>query len=220
MVCANMAVTHKRDQLIEATLSHVPFDGWTRTALYLAADDIGMSRKEAELAFPGGQVDLILYAHGLFDRRMEEKFQEADFVNLRIRDKVSEGIKIRLMIGHKHRDAMRKAMSVLALPQNIPLGTKALFSTVDKIWYAAGDTATDWNYYSKRSLLAGVYSSTLLYWLNDKSDNFEASWAFLDRRIANVMQIPKLKAKANDVFKAALNLPFFKHRTGRDFRVK
>jgi ubiquinone biosynthesis protein COQ9 len=88
-----------------------------------------------------------------------------------------------------HREAVRRALSYLALPQNAALGAKCLYRTVDAIWYAAGDTATDYNFYTKRLLLAGVYSSTVLFWLNDKSEGYAETWAFLDRRIAEVVKL-------------------------------
>jgi ubiquinone biosynthesis protein COQ9 len=98
---------------------------------------------------------------------------------------------VRLELLQPHREAVRRGIAFLALPANVALGTRLLYRTVDAIWYAAGDTATDYNFYTKRALLAGVYASTLLYWLDDASDGYADTWAFLDRRIADAMRIPQ-----------------------------
>ena len=97
----------------------------------------------------------------------------------------------------------RRALALLALPLNAPLGLKLLYRTVDAMWYAAGDTSADFNFYTKRATLAGVYSSTLLFWLNDRSPGDEATWAFLGRRIDNVMSFEKLKGQFTSRARAA-----------------
>src|SRR5881392_4319354 len=93
------------------------------------------------------------------------------------------------------RTRERRAAAFLTLPQNAPTAMTLLYRTVDRMWYAAGDTSTDFNFYTKRAILAGVYSSTLLYWLNDRSEGGEATWAFLDRRINDVMKFEELKSR-------------------------
>ncbi|HWA50980.1 MAG TPA: COQ9 family protein, partial [Dongiaceae bacterium] len=97
------------------------------------------------------------------------------------------------------REAIKSACSFLAMPQNAALALKLLYRTVDAMWYAAGDTATDFNFYTKRALLAGVYSSTVLYWLNDRSADCADTWAFLDRRIEEVMQVPKILGRISSL---------------------
>lgn len=191
-----------RDRLIEAALLHIPFDGWGKTALHMAADDIGVSRAEADGAFPSGGRDMIAWHSMLADRRMIEALNEMDLPSMKIRARISTAVRLRFEQNTAHREAIRKGLAFLALPGNAPLSLKLLHRTVDEIWHAAGDTATDWNYYSKRMLLGGVYSSTLLCWLNDTSEGFEETWAFLDRRISDVMKIPALKAKVGKVFDA------------------
>src|SRR4029077_14179482 len=96
------------------------------------------------------------------------------------------------------REAARRALALLALPLNAGLGLKLLYRTVDAMWYAAGDTSADFNFYTKRAILAGVYSSTLLYWLNDRAEGSEATWSFLDRRIDDVMKFEKFKDRVRN----------------------
>jgi ubiquinone biosynthesis protein COQ9 len=114
---------------------------------------------------------------------------------LKIRDRIKSAVRLRLERHAGPREAARRALSTLSMPLNAGLALKLLYKTVDAMWYAAGDTSTDFNFYTKRATLAGVYSSTLLYWLNDRSPGAEATWAFLDRRIDDVMKFEKLKGQ-------------------------
>lgn len=213
-------ISEKRDEIINAMLPHVAFDGWSRTCLHMAADDLGISKKEAERIFPGSSVDFITYWNDKTDREMDVALSDMDLSSMKIRERISTSVKTRLMLNVEHRDAIRKGMSVMAMPQNALHSMKSLAHTVDTMWYAAGDNATDWNYYSKRMLLVGVYSSTLLYWLNDTSDDFKASWEFLDRRIGDVMKVPKLKAKITDIASKLSGFPTLRKRAMGRFKVK
>jgi ubiquinone biosynthesis protein COQ9 len=113
---------------------------------------------------------------------------------MKVREKVAAAVMIRLEQNAADREAIRRGLSLLSLPQNAPLAARLLYRTVDAIWYACGDTATDYNYYTKRGLLAGVYAATLLYWLDDASEDFADTRGFLDRRIAGIMKIPQAQA--------------------------
>ena len=107
----------------------------------------------------------------------------------RLRDRIALAVRLRLEANAQHREAIRRGLAYLALPQNAPVGAKCLYRTVDAIWYAAGDMSTDFSFYTKRALLAGVYSATVLYWLNDASEGFTRTWAFLDRRLDEVLRV-------------------------------
>lgn len=200
-----------RDRLIDAALPHIPFDGWGRQAAIEAAQDLGLDTNAALRAFPGGARDMIRWHLQRADRQMLEALEDLNLPEMRVRDRVATAIRVRLEIFAGDRDAIRKALSFLAMPQNAGLAAQSLYRTVDDIWFAAGDTATDWNFYTKRGLLAGVYSSTLLFWLNDKSEGFEDTWAFLDRRISDVMKVPKLTSQLSKAFS-------FLPRRGKAFR--
>ncbi len=207
----------QRAALLKATLSHVPFDGWTRTAFLAGARDAGIEPALADNAFPGGMAELLEFYHRQADIEMVRALEaHPDLAASKTREKVALAIRLRLEANASHREAIRQALSFLALPTNAPLGAKCLYRTVDAIWYAAGDKATDFSFYSKRGLLAGVYSATVLYWLNDKSDGFAETWTFLDRRIADVMKIYELRARL-DRFVDQLPDPFrlFRKPAGR-----
>jgi len=184
-----------RRKLLEAALSHVPFDGWSRASLRKAAADIGAGEGEAGLAYPGGAQDLVGYFITDADAKMVETLGKLDMSEMRVRDRIRAAVKARIEAVGEVREAERKAVVFVAMPLNAAFGLKFLAKTVDAMWRAVGDSSTDFAYYSKRAILAGVYSATLLYWLSDESEGFEGTWAFLDRRIDEVMRFEKTKAR-------------------------
>jgi ubiquinone biosynthesis protein COQ9 len=182
-----------RDSLADAVLAEAAFEGWSRTALSAASAKLDLPAGEADRLFPGGPVQVLTYVSERADQRTVEDMEKEGVADLKIRDRIKAAVRIRLERHAGEREAARRALALLALPLNAGLGLKLLYKTVDAMWYAAGDTSTDFNFYTKRATLAGVYSSTLLYWLNDRSEGSEATWSFLDRRIDDVMKIEDLK---------------------------
>lgn len=199
--------TKTRDRILDAALRHVPFDGWTDKALLLGAKDAGYAPSMVLDVFPGGVPDALDYAARRADREMLEALEAMDLASLRVRDRIAAAIRARLELSAPHREAIQRALAVLALPQNLPLAARSLWRTVDAIWYAAGDAATDFNFYTKRGLLAGVYSATLVYWLNDHSPESADSWSFLDRRLDEVLSVPRTLGALRKRFEA-LPSPF------------
>jgi ubiquinone biosynthesis protein COQ9 len=184
-----MDIDTARAKLLEAILSHVVFDGWTHTALRAAAADVGIDEMQARNAFPGGPSDLVEAFSADVDRRMLEELESRDLAKMRVRDRITTGVRVRLELLAPHREAVGRGLSFLALPIHAPLAAKCLYRSVDAIWRAAGDNSTDYNFYTKRLLLSGVYSSTVLFWLNDRSADRAETWAFLDRRIENALRL-------------------------------
>ncbi len=180
-----------REKLIDAALAHVPFDGWGDKAVAAAAKDLDIDAALARNAFPGGAIEMVEYHSRLGDRRMVADFEQADKTGLKLREKVALAVRLRLTANAPHREAIRRALTILALPVHAPLAARLLYRTVDAVWYGLGDKSTDYNFYTKRMLLAGVYSTTVLFWINDKSEGQADTWGFLDRRIAQVMLIPQ-----------------------------
>ncbi|MBO6804873.1 MAG: COQ9 family protein, partial [Thalassospira sp.] len=185
----------QREALVEAALEHVPFDGWTKQALHAGAEDLDLAPGEVDRLLPNGIRQAIVTYVEMTDRKMIAALDEKGLENLKIRDRIATAVKTRLELVEGQKDTVRAALAFMTLPQNAALGLKLTHGTVDAMWVAAGDTSTDHNWYTKRMLLAGVYGSTLAYWLDDTSEGHADSWAFLDRRIGNVMQIPKITAK-------------------------
>lgn len=179
----------EREALLWAALPHVAFDGWTRKALSSGAEDAGLAPAVVLKAFPGGPMEALEAFSDGIDRRLLAALGERDLSEMRVRDRIALGVRLRLEMLEPHEEAVRRGLGVLALPSNARLGVTCLYRTVDAIWHAAGDSSTDYNFYSKRLLLAGVYSSTLLAWLNDGSADKADSWSFLDRRIDEVLKV-------------------------------
>ena len=182
-----------REKLLAASLNHVPFDGWSNVTLRRAASDCDLDEGMALLAFPTIR-DLVVYFIDTIDQAMLQAMADMDLDNMRIRDRITAAIRARVEALIPHREAERRAIAFLALPQNVGTSAQCVANTVDLMWRAVGDTSTDFNFYTKRATLAGVLTSTILYWLSDLSEDYDDTWAFLDRRIDNVMAIEKAKA--------------------------
>jgi ubiquinone biosynthesis protein COQ9 len=204
----------ERDAAIQAMLPHVPFDGWSRRALARGLADLGAPADEADLLFPGGAVAMVEVFCDLADRLMAEGVavldQAGDLTGpgagKGLTARVRAVVALRLAQNRPHREAVRRAVSVLALPVHARQAAACTARTVDAIWHAAGDRAADFSWYTKRALLAAVYGSTLLYWLRDGrsgglSDTTpgddSATLAFLDRRLAGIGRIGKLRGRAS-----------------------
>jgi ubiquinone biosynthesis protein COQ9 len=184
-----------RADIIAAALPHIPFDGWTLAAMRRGAVDAGYDEATATRAFPYGSGDMVQAYSRALDRHMLERLKRMKLDPMKVRERIAAAVRVRLEEMAPHREAVRRAVAVSALPLNAPTAAKCLYDAVDAMWRAAGDTATDWNYYTKRALLAGVYSSTVLYWLDDRSEDSAESWAFLERRIDDVMRIPRISKR-------------------------
>lgn len=186
-----------RDKLLSAALQHVTFDGWGNTSLLAAARDIGIDAVSAHAAFPRGAVDMVTAYHQQGDDQMVARMAEKSFDNLRYSERVAAAVRYRLEAA-ADRELVRRGMTLFSLPQNASDGAQLVWGTADRIWTALGDTSDDINWYSKRVILSGVYSSSVLFWLGDTSDDDTATRDFIDRRIANVMGFEKFKTKLRE----------------------
>ena len=189
----------QRDRLLEAALVHIPFDGWSRRSLFAGAADLGLEPGVARRLFPRAGDDMLVHVERWADRQMLARVGPLD--DLRVRERIAKLVRTRLEALGPHREAMRRATAARLLPSNGVAACGSLWRTVDLMWSAAGDDARDASYYTKRSLLAAVWTSTFLYWLEDRSEGYAETWSFLERRIANVMQIGQLRARLDDIFK-------------------
>ncbi len=180
--------------IIAASLVHVPFEGWTNEALCAGAAEAGFSADDVARLFPGGAVDAVVMHSALADAAMIEAFEamadRPDRVHLMIR----EMILIRLDQAAAHKEAVRRGLTLLAVPANALASARALYATVDAMWRAAGQRDTDISFYTKRATLAAVYSATLLAWIADSSGDRTVIEGFLDRRLQDVSRIPKASA--------------------------
>jgi ubiquinone biosynthesis protein COQ9 len=148
--------------------------------------------------FPNGVADLVTLYSETIDQSMEERLAASHVTEARIRDRIRQAIQTRLSLLRPHKEAARRAAAFLSLPPNAPLAAKLLWQSADRMWRGIGDTATDFNFYTKRTILIGVYSATLVRWFNDQSEDEADTNAFLDRRIEDVMRFEKFKARLKE----------------------
>ena len=185
-----------RADLAPAIASNAAFDGWGKEALEMAADAHGVDRDIAALAFADGPLAMIDAWFASIDRAMITAVPADVLAAMKIRDKIRSLVTARIDAVAPDREALRRAFAVLALPQNVVRASKLGWRTVDLIWRLAGDRATDYNHYTKRSILLGVYGATMTVLLDDESAGHQDTLAFLDRRIDGIMRFEKAKAGA------------------------
>ena len=173
---------------------HAAFDGWSNEALAMAAQALGVPAERARIAFPGGQAQMIDAWFDWVDREMLAAFPPERIASMKIRERIRELVLFRLEAMRPYREALRRALAILAQPHNLPDAARLAWRAADRIWRVAGDNATDFNHYSKRAILVGVYGSTSLVFLDDESAGLADTRAFLERRLGDVMRFEKLKA--------------------------
>jgi ubiquinone biosynthesis protein COQ9 len=189
-----MTLDELRDALAPLLPGQAAFDGWNEKGLDAAAGVLGVPPPRARLAFPEGGTGMIDAWFASIDRGMAETLSPERLSTMKIRERITALVDARLSIVAPDREALRRALALLALPQNAATGARLAWRAADRMWRLAGDNATDLAYYTKRLTLAGVYGVTLLALLDDESDDLAETRAFLDRRIGNVMRFEKLKA--------------------------
>ena len=191
---AGPAAGDAKDAILAAALIHVPFDGFTDKVLERAAKAAGIAKREIPRLFPAGPLSLVEAFSESADAEMTRLLARAKLANMKVRERIGLAVKTRIAVLRPHKEAARRAAAFLTLPPHATTGVKLLYKTVDAIWRAAGDTSTDFNFYTKRAILAGVYSTTLMRWFSDTGEDEEITNAFLQRRIDDVMRFEKFKA--------------------------
>jgi ubiquinone biosynthesis protein COQ9 len=191
---ADVPLAALRPRLIATMLPHVAFDGWSAATRDAGAADAGIDPDIAAMALPDAAAMIDAYTTRA-DAMMTDALTAAGIADMKVRDRIRLALWTRLEQAGDNREAVRRTLAVLAMPRNAALATRILWRSADVMWRAAGDTATDFNHYSKRAILGGVYSATLLYWLDDDSADHAATRAFIDRRIDGVMRFEKTKAR-------------------------
>lgn len=203
----------ERAAILSAALTDAPFDGWTAALLDRAAAAAGYDAPLARRAFPGGVTELIDAFVADADGRMAAALAARDLTEMRLRERIATAVRLRLEQNAQHREAIRRALAVHWRPSHGPSALRSVYRTVDAIWRAIGDTSTDFSFYTKRGLLAGVYGATLLYWLDDSSADFADTWSFLDRRIDDIMRIQKARGRLDKLGGRLAGLARFRSRS-------
>ncbi len=171
------------------------FDGWNTRGLEGTATRLGLDPAIAGLLFPGGAIEMIDAWFSSIDTAMLAVPTPEMLSGMKIRGRITSLVEARLAIIAPHREALRRAQAILAAPGNVKAALKLGWRAADVMWRAAGDTATDYNHYSKRAILGSVYGATLLFFVNDTSESWAHTRAFLSRRIDGIMKFEKVKAR-------------------------
>lgn len=177
-----------RAALAPLIAENAAFDGFGEAALADAAARAGVDADVARLAFPGGGRDMVDAWFADIDAAMATKWPAEKLATLKIRERITTLVETRIDLLAPNREALRRALALLALPTNVPFAAKLGWRAADLMWRLAGDTATDYNHYSKRAILGSVYAATMAVFLNDESDGHADTRAFLARRIDQVMR--------------------------------
>ena len=185
--------------ILNAALMHVPFDGWSDAALAAGAADAGVEQHLVSALFPRGAIDAIALHSRLADTEMVAAFHALPETPQKIHLAIRALVLLRLELANQNKDAVRRALTMLALPAHAKLSAELLYETVDAMWRAAGNTDTGFSFYTRRATLAAVYSATLLAWLADNSGDMGKTVAFLDRRLANLAALPRATAPLRGV---------------------
>ncbi len=191
----------ERDAAIAALLPNVTFDGWTVKALRMALASAGEHEDDALHLFPGGAADMVEAFSDLADRRMEAEAPALGLATMRVPERVRAVIALRLRQNRPHKEAVRRALGILALPGNARLAAACTARTVDTMWDAAGDRSADFSWYTKRMTLASIYTPTVLFWLRDQTEDDGETLAFLDRRLAGVGRFGQLRRRAEGMLR-------------------
>jgi len=184
--------------VLDAALKRAPDEGFTDAMLAAAGKNSGAAAEMLVHLYPQGPASLVEFFSEQSDAAMERALAEKNLADMKIRERISTAVLARIDAIRLHKEAARRAGAFLLMPANAPLGMKLLYSTVDAMWRASGDTSTDFNFYTKRAILSAVYSSTLMRWFNDTSEDESATHEFLAARIENVMQFEKFKAEMRE----------------------
>lgn len=195
MVETDMDSNTLQHKLLSAMLPNVPFDGWSARSLDLAREQTGLREIDVVRCFPGGAADVLEYFMAHLDESMRLALQKLPLANMKMHEKVEAAVLLRLKAAEPYREAVRKAVAYYALPFHADKGLTRLYTTTDTIWKAVGDHPTDFSFYTKRLSLAAIYSSTLLFWLDDESGGAVETKAFLQRRLYDLFRFHQLKQK-------------------------
>tara|TARA_B100001123_G_scaffold81569_1_gene92913 strand:- start:414 stop:1058 length:645 start_codon:yes stop_codon:yes gene_type:complete len=193
-----------KDKIIASALKNINFDGWSEKSILSGFEECNVDKSKYSDLFPNGKLDAILHFASYTDRLMLERYQKTKLALERVPEKIKFLLLARFEILNPNKEAVRKSLVIVSLPQNAKFAIKSLYETTDSIWRALGDKATDFSFYTKRGTLAGVYSSTLMSWLGSNDPDLNKLEEFLDRRLDNVKLIGQLskplKEKINFAF--------------------
>ena len=188
----------KRLEILKDAKKHIIFDGWNDNIFQIISKKNKYKEDEIRALFPKGYKSLFELYLSNADKEMVAACKKIDLIRMNTRDRLSKIILLRLKINEKDKKLVKKTFFTLMLPMNFKIATSSLYSTVNQIWYLAGDHSTNFNYYTKRAILASVYSSTVFYWMNENK-TLEQTKDFLNDHLKKVSKIPKIKERVDSI---------------------
>lgn len=195
MALENLTLPELRLALAPGIAAAAVFDGWSDVAIEAAARDLGLAPAAARLAFPGGAADMVAAWAERIDADAALALPQDALAALRVPERIRRLVEFRIDAVAGREEALRRALAILAMPQNLARAAKVGWSSADLMWRLAGDTATDLNHYSKRTILSGIMAATLAVLVDDTSENKAETRAFLGRRLQDVARFEKAKAQ-------------------------
>lgn len=191
-----------RPTLLHHALELAPFEGWSDYTLREAARLAGVTDEEARRAFGGGIQQCLRYYFEQLDEQLQKQWPSEKLAGMRVPQRIETLLIARFEAMLPHREALKRAACLRLLPWNTPEATRSLFSMTDWMWRSAGDQSTDYNYYTKRLTLAGVYVSTFLCWLGDPTPDLVITRQFLKAQLSRVAEFGKFKKNLFSKLKA------------------
>jgi ubiquinone biosynthesis protein COQ9 len=203
-----MIIEKQKRELLEEALKRIPFDGLSGATLKKSAEGIGLEPGYAYVLFPGGSREFLNYFSHFIDEKLLDSVDKERFAEIGVAAKITYMVRLRLELYAPYKEAVRSFVSYNILPHHTPAASKMLWATADNIWHLAGDQSTDYNYYTKRIILSAVYCTTLVYWLNDDSNDCTKTWDFLDSRIKDALKIGNVKKLMHNFKEKCKDIPF------------
>ena len=188
----------RKQKFLYYVLDDINLNGWSKNFFDSYSREGIFTNNEIRVFFPNGRVDFLRYWFDISEKLMLEDLSKVEIQELKVREKIKKIIRVRLERWKSYKVAIKRTLPILIMPSSDTLLSCSLMKTSDSIWKSAGDRSVDFNFYTKRGLLLGVYSTTLIFWLDDNSKDDQKTWEFLDRRVEEVLQIPKVKTRINE----------------------
>tara|TARA_A100001011_G_C14137519_1_gene768262 strand:+ start:145 stop:780 length:636 start_codon:yes stop_codon:yes gene_type:complete len=188
----------RKQKFLYYVLDDINLNGWSKNFFDSYSREGIFTNNEIRVFFPNGRADFLRYWFDISEKLMLEDLSKVEIQELKVREKIKKIIRVRLERWKSYKVAIKRTLPILIMPSSDTLLSCSLMKTSDSIWKSAGDRSVDFNFYTKRGLLLGVYSTTLIFWLDDNSKDDQKTWEFLDRRVEEVLQIPKVKTRINE----------------------
>ena len=188
-----------RYQILLKAKEHVSKCGWNDKLFYNIASKSKFKFSEIAVLFPEGYITLLEMYLDTVNNQMTEDSKKINLIRLRVHERVKELVILRLKIMSREKELISKTYFHLLLPQNFKIASRCLYKAVDQIWFVAGDNSTDFNFYSKRAILASIYTLTMIHFINN--DNMDETLSVLNKLLKRVSKIPKIKSNISDYTK-------------------